>query len=148
MRIVLRQFGAEVRTFEACKPESAGRNSRVGTTDHLEFKIGDDAVERHWRMRKKGAVAEAPEFLRTKQSEDDRAARARPCGKDVRQGENGGSTGGVIIGAVVVAVAGCVGGAYAEVVQMRGQQNNLLRCDASAKDADCVPGLLARYILK
>ena len=74
--------------------------------------------------------------------------RARASGEDVRQREDGGSAGGVVVGAVVVGVAGRVGGADAEVVEMRGQQDDLVGRGAAAQNADGVPGLFARHVLE
>ncbi len=71
-----------------------------------------------------------------------------PAGEDAGQGENGSCAGGIIVGAVVVGVARRVGRANAEVVEVRGQQNDLIRQRTAAQNADRVPCLFAGHILK
>ncbi len=105
---VFGELGAEVGAVEAGEPERSGGDGRVGTADHLELEVGDDAGEWDRRMREKGAVAEAAKLLRAEEGEDDGAARARAGGEDVGQRKDGGGAGGVVVGAVVVGVAGCV----------------------------------------
>src|SRR5258708_35942188 len=87
MRAVFHQLGAEVGAFEACEPEGAGRDGRVGAADHLKFKVGDDVFKGRRGMRKKGAVAEASELLRAEERKDDGAARTGAGGGARRQGE-------------------------------------------------------------
>ena len=52
-----------------------------------------------------------------------------PAGEGVSEREHGSGAGGVVVGAVVDGVAGRVGGADAEVIEVRGEQDDLRRRD-------------------
>ena len=147
MSAVLCQLGAEVGAVEAGEPERSGGNGGVGAADHLEFEVGDDAGERNGRMGEEGAVAEAADLFRAEEGEDDGAARATAGGEDVGEGEDGGGSGGVVVGAVVDGVA-VDGGADAEMVEVRGEQDDLVGRRGAAKDGDGVPGLVAGRVFE
>jgi hypothetical protein len=66
----------------------------------------------------------------------------------LRQREHGGGAGGVVVGAVVDGVAGGVGGADAEVVQVCGEQDDPGGGIGAAQDGDGVLGCGARDVLK
>src|ERR1700722_16690484 len=99
-------------------------------------------------MRKESAIANPSERLGAEECKDDGTGGRRAGGKDVRQGQDGGGAGGVVVGAVVVGISGRVRRADAEVVKMRGKQNHFVECSASAQDADRIPRLLARHVLE
>ena len=145
---VLRQFGAEVGAVEAGEPERVGGDGGIGPADHFEFEVGDDGGQRHGRVGEEAGVAEAAKLFRAEEREDDGAARARARGERVGQGEHGGGAGGVVVGAVVDAIAGGVGWADAEVIEVRGQQDDLAGGIAAAEDGDGVPGLGAGGVFK
>jgi len=99
-------------------------------------------------MGEEGTVAVASEFLRTEEGKDDGAARPGASGEDVSEGEDRGGAGCVVVGSVVVGVASGVGGADAEVVEVCGEEDDLVgRCGA-AEDGDGVPGLFTRNVLE
>jgi hypothetical protein len=148
VRAVFCELGAEVGAVEAGEPESAGGDGGVGAADHLELEVGDDGVEGDGGMGEEGAVAEAAHLLGAEEGEDDGAPGARAAGEDVREGEDGGGAGGVVVGSVVDGVAGCVGGADAEVVQVGGEEDDFVGCAGSAQDADGVPGLFAGCVFE
>ncbi len=63
-------------------------------------------------------------------------------GEKAGEGEDGGGSGGIVVGAVVDGVAvDC--GADAEMVEMGGEQDDLVGQRGAAEDGDGVPGLLA-----
>src|ERR1700733_4531376 len=148
IRSVLCEFRTKIRAVESCKPEGSGGNRRIGTTDHLELEVRHDAGERDGRVCEKGMVTESANLLRTKDREDNRAFRSRPGGEDVRQRQDRCSAGGIVVGAVVVGVVGCARYAHPKVVEMRRKQNDLVWRTCSAQDANRIPRLLARHVLK
>ncbi len=129
---VVREFWAEIGALEAGKPEGAVGNGGVVATDHFELKVGDNAGERDGRVLKEGAGAEASEFLRAEEGEDDSATGAWAGGQEMGEGEDRGGSGGVVVGAVVDDVAifsrGAVDGGRgdAEVVEMGGEEDDLV----------------------
>jgi len=145
---VFRQFGAKVRAVEAGEPEGSCGDCRVGSADHLELEVGDYAGEGDWRVREEGSVAEAAKFFRAEECEDDGASGAWAGGEDVGQGQYGSGAGCVVVGSVVVHVTGCVGGADAEMIEVRGEEDDLFGRGGSAQDGDCVPGLFSWDVLE
>ncbi len=87
-------------------------------------------------------VAVASDLFGPEEGEDDGAAWARAVGEDVSQREDGGGSGSIVVGAVVEVVA-MDGGADAEVVEVRGEEYDLVGGRAAAQDGDGVPCLFA-----
>ncbi len=145
---VAREFRPEVGPVEAGEPEGVGRNGGIGTADHLEFEVGNDGRQRDRRVCEEGSIAEAAKFLRTEEREDDGPARTLAASERVRKGQDGGGAGGVVVGAVVDSVAGGVGWADAEMVEMCGEEHDLIGEIRAAEDADGVPRIEAWRIFK
>ena len=68
--------------------------------------------------------------------------RTRTGGEDVGQGENSCGSRSVVVGAVVVAVA-FDGGTDAEVVEVGGEEDDLVGLGAAAENGYGVPGFFA-----
>lgn len=138
------EFGAKVGAIEAGEPEGAGGDSRVRAADHLEFEVGDNCGEWKGRMGEEGAISKAAYLLRSEEREDYSPARAWAGGEDVGEGEDGGSTGCVVVGSVVDQVGAWlvrVGLSNPEVIEVCGEEDGFgLRCGAT-EDGDSVPGL-------
>ncbi len=83
-------------------------------------------VERHRRVGEEGAGAEASDLLRAEEGEDDRAFGTGASGEDVGESQDGGGAGGVVVGTVVDSVAVGGGRGYAEMVEMGGEQDDLI----------------------
>jgi hypothetical protein len=66
----------------------------------------------------------------------------------VGEGEDGGCAGGIVVGTVVDGVAAIVGRAYAEMVEMRGEQEDFGRGAGAAEDGDGVPGFGSRRVFE
>jgi hypothetical protein len=142
---VLCELRAEVGALEACKPESAGRDSGIGASDHLELEVGDDSGERRGRIGEEGAGAEAADLFRAEEGEDDGAFGTRAGGEYVSESEDCSGARGVVICSVVdfVAIDGDCG--YAKMIEMCGKEDDFVLefWIGAAEDGDCVPGLFA-----
>ena len=125
VRAVFGERGAEVRALVSGEPEIACRDGRIRTADHFKFKIGDDVVERDRRVLDEVAVAEASDFFRTEEREDDGALWALALAERAGEFYDRGGAGGVIVGSVINRVA-VDAGADAEVVEVRREQNCIL----------------------
>lgn len=146
---VFGEFGAEVGALVAGEPEGAFGDGGIWTADHFKFEIGDDSVERNGRVSEEGARAEAAELFGAEEGEDDGPAGTGTGGEDVGEGENGGGAGGIVVGAVVDEVGvggGCSG--YAEVIEVRGEEDDVVGIGGAAEDGDGVPCLFAWSVLE
>src|SRR5262249_3681448 len=122
----------------------------VGAADHLKLKIGDDVRQRYRRMLQEVSVALPTGFFTAEKSKDDGPLGALALRERLCQLQHCHATGGIVIRAVVdVVPAGC-GFAHSQVVQVRGQEYDLIpqRGIASWNDPNHVaraPLLLARF---
>jgi len=150
---VLGQSCAEVGALVASEPEGAVGQERVGSANHLELEVGGDFVERQWGVVEEVSVAEAAEFLRPEEDEEDGAAGSGAVGEGAGELEDGGGAGGIVIGAVEDAVA-VDGVADAEVVEMGGEEDDFFGGGrrggvlGAAEEGDGIPGVGADILVE
>jgi hypothetical protein len=65
----------------------------------------------------------------------------------MRQSQDGGGSRGVVVGTVVDGVA-VDGRPLAQVIEVSGQKDDLIRVGTATQDSDGVPGLFAWYVLE
>src|SRR5215472_14059225 len=136
---VQRERWAQVCAIEAGEPELAGLDRGIGTPDHFEFQVGDNAFQRDWRMLQEVLVALPARFFAAKENKKDSAPGTRTCRQSLRQLQYGDAAGGIVVGAVVDAVA-VYRFTNAEVVHVGGEEDDLVLQFgiATAKDPDHV----------
>ena len=147
------ELGAEGGALIAGEPKGSGGDGGVGTADHLELEVRDDIGERCGWCGQEGASAEAADLFGAEEGEDNGAFGAGAGGEDVGEGEDGGGAGGVVVGTVVDEIGfgfGGVGFCYAEVVEVGGEEDDLvLEFGVGAgEDGDGVPGLFAGRVFE
>src|SRR5216684_2728333 len=111
------QFRAEITAVEAGEPELVRLYCRIGTADHFKFQIGNNALERYWRMIEEKLVTLSAGLFTAKKCEHHGALRGLTLGQGRCELQHSHAARRIIVSAVIDAVT-IDRLAYAEVVQV------------------------------
>src|ERR1041384_5840623 len=96
---MLGQLRPQIAPFITGKPKLIWLDRRIGAADHLKLQIGDDVLQRDWRVLEKVLVA-LPAGLFTAKEDEENSPLGMFLRQSARQLQHGHAAGGIVVRAI------------------------------------------------